>query len=192
MTALFAEGDTVLAYHGPMIYESKVLKFQESSLGAGRFQYYVHYLGWNKKWDEWVDDHRYVLFVSVGRAFRVQLAPAFARSGLSPQTGLVRCNRCCCCRVMAKSDETLAMRDRVNAEVELNVKKGVPMKRSESASAPAVKRGAKKIDSSMDTVRSALFRSKIVGRGSGAWQFNFFFLYRVLPLVLLDALTLFP
>ncbi len=82
MTALFSEGDTVLAYHGPMIYESKVLKFQESSLGAGRFQYYVHYLGWNKKWDEWVDDHRYVHCVPLVHS---QLAPAFARSGLSQQ-----------------------------------------------------------------------------------------------------------
>jgi mortality factor 4-like protein 1 len=53
--AQFAEGDTVLAYHGPMIYEAKVVKVQEE---GGSITFFVHYLGWNKKWDEWVEDHR--------------------------------------------------------------------------------------------------------------------------------------
>ena len=58
MATVIAEGDTVLAYHGPMIYEAKVLKVESIASGAKR--YYVHYQGWNKKWDEWVDDNRCV------------------------------------------------------------------------------------------------------------------------------------
>ena len=61
-------GDLVLAYHGALIYDAKVLKVdsghgvQEAS-GVGvcisaSTQLYVHYQGWAKKWDEWVRHDR--------------------------------------------------------------------------------------------------------------------------------------
>ncbi|CAI5731270.1 unnamed protein product [Hyaloperonospora brassicae] len=61
-------GDLVLAYHGVLIYDAKVLKVdsghgvQEAS-GVGvstsaSTQLYVHYQGWAKKWDEWVRHDR--------------------------------------------------------------------------------------------------------------------------------------
>ncbi|KAH9663771.1 protein MRG1 [Citrus sinensis] len=67
-SSLFSEGERVLAYHGPCIYEAKV---QKAELRKKEWRYYVHYLGWNKKvldleksllslghlansWDEWV------------------------------------------------------------------------------------------------------------------------------------------
>ncbi|GLT68838.1 hypothetical protein SLA2020_410350 [Shorea laevis] len=50
-TTLFSEGERVLAYHGPRIYEAKV---QKAELRKKEWKYFVHYLGWNKNWDEWV------------------------------------------------------------------------------------------------------------------------------------------
>ncbi|KAH9712121.1 protein MRG1 [Citrus sinensis] len=50
-SSLFSEGERVLAYHGPCIYEAKV---QKAELRKKEWRYYVHYLGWNKNWDEWV------------------------------------------------------------------------------------------------------------------------------------------
>ncbi|KAL5556921.1 hypothetical protein UlMin_039157 [Ulmus minor] len=50
-TSLFAEGEKVLAYHGPRIYEAKV---QKAEIKKNEWRYFVHYLGWNKNWDEWV------------------------------------------------------------------------------------------------------------------------------------------
>jgi mortality factor 4-like protein 1 len=58
-------GDTALAQHGVMIYEAKILKIDDgsgvkSNLGdmaseeGKNTQYFVHYQGWAKKWDEWV------------------------------------------------------------------------------------------------------------------------------------------
>ncbi|KAJ0393537.1 hypothetical protein P43SY_000673 [Pythium insidiosum] len=56
-------GDTVLAYHGVMIYDAKVLKIDHGNgvhedndkiKPTASTQYFVHYLGWHKKWDEWV------------------------------------------------------------------------------------------------------------------------------------------
>uniref|UniRef100_A0A2P2M337 Protein MRG1 isoform X3 n=1 Tax=Rhizophora mucronata TaxID=61149 RepID=A0A2P2M337_RHIMU len=52
---LFAEGERVLAYHGPRIYEAKVQKAECRKKDWG---YFVHYLGWNKSWDEWVGTDR--------------------------------------------------------------------------------------------------------------------------------------
>lgn len=39
-----------------MIYEAKCLKRQK--LKTGQPQYFVHYKGWNTKWEEWVGDDR--------------------------------------------------------------------------------------------------------------------------------------
>ncbi|CAH0519018.1 unnamed protein product [Peronospora belbahrii] len=61
-------GDTVLAYHGRMIYDAKVLKVdngqgaKETTGDGGQLmantQFYVHYQGWAKKWDEWIRHDR--------------------------------------------------------------------------------------------------------------------------------------
>lgn len=67
---------SVFAYHGPLIYEAKVLKvhragksFIDGGTGKETFEqnpkfkqeelmnvdtYYLHYQGWKSKWDEWV------------------------------------------------------------------------------------------------------------------------------------------
>ncbi|KAL3813648.1 hypothetical protein ACJIZ3_014916 [Penstemon smallii] len=49
--SLFSAGEKVLAYHGPRIYEAKV---QKAEFRKNEWRYFVHYLGWNKNWDEWV------------------------------------------------------------------------------------------------------------------------------------------
>lgn len=51
----FTEGEAVLAYHGPRIYEAKVLK---AELRSTEWTYLIHYLGWSKKWDEWMGEDR--------------------------------------------------------------------------------------------------------------------------------------
>jgi len=39
-----------------MLYEAKCLKRRKAS--DGKAQYFIHYKGWNSKWEEWVDDNR--------------------------------------------------------------------------------------------------------------------------------------
>ncbi|ORZ09892.1 MRG-domain-containing protein [Absidia repens] len=50
----------ILCYHGPLIYEAKILdrKTETDDCDKKKALYLVHYQGWNKKWDEWVDDTR--------------------------------------------------------------------------------------------------------------------------------------
>ncbi|XP_023746626.1 protein MRG2 isoform X1 [Lactuca sativa] len=45
----FRQGEKVLAYHNLRIYEAKVLEVDSKEK-----RYYIHYLGWKQKWDEWV------------------------------------------------------------------------------------------------------------------------------------------
>ena len=47
----FEEGDKVLAKHKGRFYEAKVL---EVAYEDNEWNYYVHYIGWNKSWDEWI------------------------------------------------------------------------------------------------------------------------------------------
>lgn len=51
----FTEGEKVLCFHGPLIYEAKCL---ESEVKDKQIRYYIHYAGWNKNWDEWVPESR--------------------------------------------------------------------------------------------------------------------------------------
>ncbi|CAA7407660.1 unnamed protein product [Spirodela intermedia] len=55
----YEEGEKVLAFHGPRIYESKVQKVEYRE---NEWKYYVHYLGWNKSWDEWIESSRLLKF----------------------------------------------------------------------------------------------------------------------------------
>ena len=52
----FSDGEKLLCYHGPLLYEAKCVKSKRE--GANNFQYYIHYQGWNKNWDEWVQETR--------------------------------------------------------------------------------------------------------------------------------------
>jgi mortality factor 4-like protein 1 len=55
MAASFAVGSDVLSYHGPLLYPARI-KEVEFKKGAPR--YFIHYQGWNAKWDDWVDQDR--------------------------------------------------------------------------------------------------------------------------------------
>lgn len=80
---VFRPGANVLAYHGPLVYEAKVLKYHEKSklfveVGEDKSElldmnripgflfdknaYFLHYKGWNNKWDEWVSSERVLEF----------------------------------------------------------------------------------------------------------------------------------
>ncbi|XP_051835934.1 mortality factor 4-like protein 1 [Antechinus flavipes] len=51
----FQEGERVLCFHGPLLYEAKCLKVATEDK---QVRYLIHYSGWNKNWDEWVPDNR--------------------------------------------------------------------------------------------------------------------------------------
>jgi len=50
-------GEKVLAFHGPQIYEGKVIKTGMRMGPEGELvpKYLTHYQGWNTSWDEWLD-----------------------------------------------------------------------------------------------------------------------------------------
>ncbi|RNA35449.1 mortality factor 4 1 isoform X2 [Brachionus plicatilis] len=56
----FIEGEKILCYHGTYIYEAKCIKFEK--IRSNEYQYFVHYNGWNKNWDEWVPAKRILKF----------------------------------------------------------------------------------------------------------------------------------
>ncbi|XP_062499587.1 mortality factor 4-like protein 1 [Corticium candelabrum] len=56
----FQDGEKVLCYHGPLIYEAKCMKTQsgkEKDVEKGT-KFLIHYNGWKKSWDEWVSEDR--------------------------------------------------------------------------------------------------------------------------------------
>ena len=75
MQPKFSADEKVLCYHGPLLYEAKILKHKKE---GGTYSYFVHYQvrsfiesivekmfssifycqGWNKNWDEWVPETR--------------------------------------------------------------------------------------------------------------------------------------
>lgn len=55
----FQEGEKVLCFHGPLLYEAKCLKYEVKDK---QVRYFIHYNGWNKSWDEWVPENRVLKF----------------------------------------------------------------------------------------------------------------------------------
>lgn len=51
----FSDGEKVLCFHGPLLYEAKCIKSQTKDKNV---KYFIHYSGWNKNWDEWVPESR--------------------------------------------------------------------------------------------------------------------------------------
>jgi len=51
----FKEGEKVLCFHGPLLYEAKSMK---AEFKDQQNKYFIHYAGWNKNWDEWVPESR--------------------------------------------------------------------------------------------------------------------------------------
>ncbi|XP_026681742.1 mortality factor 4-like protein 1 [Diaphorina citri] len=56
----FKAGEIVLCFHGPLIYEAKCHNVRTNDLGMS--EYFIHYNGWNKTWDEWVPECRVLKF----------------------------------------------------------------------------------------------------------------------------------
>src|ERR1700759_5538884 len=60
MAFLFDINERVLCYHGPMLYDAKILKREEVSeaphpaTGQVGPHYFVHYKGWKASYDEWL------------------------------------------------------------------------------------------------------------------------------------------
>ena len=52
----FTEGERVLCFHGSLLYEGKSVKAQITKEKST--EYFIHYNGWNKNWDEWVPESR--------------------------------------------------------------------------------------------------------------------------------------
>ena len=53
----------VLCYHGPLLYDAKILKREEAvephpATGNTGPHYFVHYKGWKASYDEWLDPDR--------------------------------------------------------------------------------------------------------------------------------------
>ncbi|KAF8888995.1 MRG-domain-containing protein [Infundibulicybe gibba] len=74
----FTTNERILCYHGPLIYEAKVLKtqnFDETTTNTGHVgaHYFVHYKGWKQTWDEWVPAVRLLKFNDANIAIQKSL-----------------------------------------------------------------------------------------------------------------------
>ncbi|CAG9858018.1 unnamed protein product [Phyllotreta striolata] len=76
----FSEGEKVLCFHGPLIYEAKCLK--STITKEKQIKYFIHYAGWNKNWDEWVPESRVLKYneANVARQKEVQKAHSAQQS----------------------------------------------------------------------------------------------------------------
>uniref|UniRef100_A0A8C3AGI7 Mortality factor 4-like protein 1 n=1 Tax=Cyclopterus lumpus TaxID=8103 RepID=A0A8C3AGI7_CYCLU len=62
----FQEGERVLCFHGPLLYEAKCVKI---NIKEKQIKYFIHYSGWNKNWDEWVPESRVLKYVDIYSPF---------------------------------------------------------------------------------------------------------------------------
>ncbi|TCD71111.1 Esa1p-associated factor [Steccherinum ochraceum] len=87
-TTTFTTGERVLCYHGPLMYEAKVLKAEtwdesNTKLGTVGVHYFVHYKGWKQTWDEWVNPARLLKLHDTNLALQKTLQQANAAATAS-------------------------------------------------------------------------------------------------------------
>lgn len=93
---MFTPNQIVYAYHGPLIYEAKILKIRRAQDSyiltpeniqetysqnpkfnidkwEGQSVYFLHYQGWNHKWDEWVGVDRILEFNDENKVKKLEL-----------------------------------------------------------------------------------------------------------------------
>lgn len=73
MLVQFQDGEKVLCFHGPLLYEAKCIKAQVKDKQT---KYFIHYSGWNKNWDEWVPESRVLKFNDVNLQKQKELEKA--------------------------------------------------------------------------------------------------------------------
>ncbi|KAM3927393.1 mortality factor 4-like protein 1 isoform 2-T2 [Leptodactylus fuscus] len=67
------EGERVLCFHGPLLYEAKCVKV---AIKDKQVKYFIHYSGWNKNWDEWVPESRVLKYVDTNLQKQKELQKA--------------------------------------------------------------------------------------------------------------------
>ncbi|KAI3991179.1 hypothetical protein MKX01_022400 [Papaver californicum] len=86
--SVYIEGERVFAYHGPRIYESKVQKVEMRKVDdTEEKRYFVHYLGWNKNWDEWVGPERLLKFTEENKKLQEDLKLKQQGTDKNPKSG---------------------------------------------------------------------------------------------------------
>ncbi|KZT01680.1 MRG-domain-containing protein [Laetiporus sulphureus 93-53] len=96
MAGVFVPNERVLCYHGPLVYEAKVLKMEHwdeasTKLGSVGPHYFVHYKGWKQTWDEWVQPSRLLKFnetnIALQKALQAQAQAAQGSASASAAKG---------------------------------------------------------------------------------------------------------
>ncbi|KAI9279653.1 MRG-domain-containing protein [Sporodiniella umbellata] len=83
----FDQDEKVLCYHGPFIYEAKIIKRAKKEDNDQEIEmYFVHYKGWKQTWDEWVTEDRVMKYTENNRQKQKQLQEINARSKTSRST----------------------------------------------------------------------------------------------------------
>ncbi|XP_063694801.1 mortality factor 4-like protein 1 [Bolinopsis microptera] len=66
----FEEGERVLCFHGPLLYEARCHKVNtEGEVDL----YLIHYNGWSQKWDEWIPETRILKFNDINLKKQTEL-----------------------------------------------------------------------------------------------------------------------
>lgn len=81
---MYKEDEKVLVYHGPLLYEAKIVqRVQKESadhISRKLCLYLVHYLGWDTHWNEWVAESRVLKHTAVNLNKQKERVKEFQRA----------------------------------------------------------------------------------------------------------------
>ncbi|RIA85605.1 MRG-domain-containing protein [Glomus cerebriforme] len=81
----YQQGERILCYHGPMIYEAKILEadIKHPKNNTSGPHYLIHYKGWKNTWDEWVAENRVLKFNEANLAKQKNIEESLNKKGRS-------------------------------------------------------------------------------------------------------------
>ncbi|CCL98454.1 uncharacterized protein FIBRA_00452 [Fibroporia radiculosa] len=93
---IYSQGERILCYHGPLVYEAKIIKIEHwdettTKMGTVGPHYFVHYKGWKQTWDEWVQPARLMKYnesnIQLQKALQAQANAAQGSASASASKG---------------------------------------------------------------------------------------------------------
>ncbi|KAN0014393.1 hypothetical protein ACTFIU_000711 [Dictyostelium citrinum] len=69
MDETYEENEKVLVHHQNRIYEAKIIKVDPKTSKSDKKKplYFIHYLGWKEKWNEWIEPNKILKFTDKNR-----------------------------------------------------------------------------------------------------------------------------
>ena len=124
--AIYEVNEICLAFHGPLVYEAKILRKIKDH--KDRDAYLIHYQGWGKKYDEWVAPDRILKKTPVNVTFMKELVASQKKKKSDKKNGKKAKAQSSAQLQVTATSKKLLLEEVAESKADLQARKDIPLK----------------------------------------------------------------